>query len=268
MFRLAIVIIGLLIMVSCASTPSGPPAPPAARAELTPTGKLRAGINFQNALLTAKGPNGEPRGVAVDLARELARRLNVSLEIVPYSSAGALAGSVKSAAWDVAFLGDEPERANEIAFTDAYAEIDATYLTPAGSKLRSIADVDRAGVRIVVPAASAYDLYLSRTIKRAQLVKIPGTATAYKYFVAENLDVLAGLKPTLLEYTAQLPGSRILDGRFSVVRQAAGTVKGREAGAQYLREFIEDVKASGLVAQLIEKNGVKGLSVAPKAAAR
>ena len=267
MFRLAIGIIGLMMLGSCATAPQSPPA---ARAELAPTGKLRAGINFQNALLTAKGPNGEPRGVAVDLARALARRLNVPLEIVPYTSASALAGSVKTGAWDVAFLGVEPERADEITFTDAYAEIDATYLTPAGSKLRSIADVDRPGVRIVVPATSTHDLYLSRTIKRAQLVKIPGTAMAFKYFVVENHDVLAGPKPTLLDYAVLLPGSRILDGRFSVVRQAAGTPKGpeRAAGAQYLREFIEDVKASGLVAQWIEKSGVKGLSVAPKAAVK
>lgn len=263
MIRLAIVIIAVMMLISCASSPQ---IPDAARAELAPTGKLRAGINFQNVLLTAKGPNGEARGVAVDLARELARRLDVPLEIVPYTSAGALADAVKTGAWDVAFLGDEPQRAKEIAFTDAYAEIDATYLAPAGSKLRSIADVDRPGVRIVVPAKSAYDWYLSRTIKQAQLVQIAGTAAAYKHFVAEKPDVLAGLKPALLGYAEQLPGSRILDGRFSVVRQAAGTVKGREAGAQYLREFIEDVKASGMVAQLIEKNGVKGLSVAPKAA--
>jgi polar amino acid transport system substrate-binding protein len=265
MHKLAVLLLMALLTASCATTP---PVAPAIRAELAPTGTLRAGLNFQNALLTAKGPFGEPRGVAVDLARELARRLGVPLEIVPFSSAGALAGSVKTGKWDVAFLGDEPQRANEIAFTDAYAEIDATYLVPAGSKLRAINDVDRKGVRIVVPTASAYDLYLSRSIRQAQLVRIPGTATAHKYFVDENLDALAGLRPTLLEYTAQLPGSRLLDGRFTVVRQAAGTIKGRDTGAQYLREFIEDVKASGLVAHSIEKNGAKGLSVAPKAAVR
>ncbi len=249
-------------MTSCASTPQ---IPPAARAELAPTGKLRAGINFQNTLLTSLGPNGEQGGVAVDLVRELARRLGVPLEIIPYKSAGSAADAVRTGAWDVSVLGDEPQRAQEIAFATALTEIEATYLVPAGSKLRSVEEVDRPGVRIVVPAKSAYDLYLSRNIKQAQLVQIPGTAAAYKHFVAEKLPVLAGLKPALLGYTEKMPGSRILDGRFSVVRHTVGTVKGRDAGAAYLREFVEDIKASGLVAQWIEKNGVKGLSVAPKA---
>lgn len=185
------------------------------------------------------------------------------LEIVTYDSSGALADAVKAGAWDVAFLAEESQRANVIAFTDAYAEIEATYLVPAGSPLRSIADVDRPGVRIVVPAKNANDLYLSRTIKQAHLVRVAGFPDSFKHFVAEKLDAIAGLQSTLLEYSAQLPGSRILDGRFSAVQQAVGAVKGREAGAQYLREFVEDVKASGLVAQLIEKNGVKCLSVAP-----
>jgi polar amino acid transport system substrate-binding protein len=241
------------------------PVPPAAKAELAPTGKLRAGINFQNQLLTTLGPNGEQGGVAVEFARELAKRLAVPLEIISYKSAGALADAVSSGNWDISVLGDEPQRAAVIAFATPLTEIHATYLVPAGSPIRSIAEVDRPGVRIVSPAKSAYDLYLSRTIKNAQLVQIAGTENAQKHFVQEKLDALAGLRPGLLEFAPTLPGSRILDGNFTTVRHTVGTPKGRDAAAAYLRDLVEDVKASGLVAQWIEKSGVKGLSVAPPA---
>ena len=152
-------------------------ASPAAKAELAPTGKLRAGINFQNQLLTTLGPNGEQGGVAVEFARELAKRLAVPLEIISYKSAGSLADAVSSGDWDISVLGDEPQRAAVIAFAPPLTEIYATYLVPSGSAIRSIAEVDRPGIRIVSPAKSAYDLYLSRTIKNAQLVQIAGTGT-------------------------------------------------------------------------------------------
>ena len=236
-----------------------------AKAELTPTGKLRAGINFQNPLLTTLGPNGEQGGVAVEFAHELARRLAVPLEIIPYKSAGALADAVTSDAWDISVLGDEPERAKVIAFATPLTEIEATYLVPSGSPIRSIDEVDRPGVRIVSPAKSAYDLYLTRTIKNAQLVQIAGTTAAQEHFVREKLDALAGLKPSLLDVAPTLPGSRILDGHFTVVRHTVGMPRGRDAAAAYLRELVEDVKASGLVKKWIEKSGVKGLSVAPAA---
>jgi polar amino acid transport system substrate-binding protein len=167
--------------------------------------------------------------------------------------------------WDVGFLGAEPERANEIDFTAAYVEIEATYLVPPGSKLQQIADVDREGVRIGVPTKSAYELYLTRSLKKAQLVREKGADSAFKRFVDDKLDALAGLRPRLVTDHEKLPGSRILDGNFTAVQQAAGTRKGRKAGARYLREFIEEVKESGLVAKTIEKNGVRGLTVAPAA---
>jgi polar amino acid transport system substrate-binding protein len=239
--------------------------PAAAKAELTPTGKLRAGINFSNQFLTTRGPNGEQGGVAVEFARELARRLDVPLEIVPYKSAGALADSVSSGAWEISVLGDEPERAKVIDFAPPLTELEATYLVPAGSPIRSVSEVDRAGVRIVSPAKSAYDLYLSRTIKNAQLVQIAGTKVAEEHFVREKLEALAGLKQGLLEFASTLPGSRILDGNFTVVRHTVGSPKGLNAAAAYLRDVVEEVKASGLVAQWIQKSGVKGLSVAPPA---
>src|SRR5688572_16783421 len=242
-----------------------PDISPAAKAELTPTGKLRAGINFQNQMLTTLGPNGEQGEVAVEFARELARRLAVPLEIIPYKSAGALADSVAAGAWEISVLGDEPERAKVLDFATPLTEIEATYLVPAGSPIRSISEVDRAGIRIVSPAKSAYDLYLSRTIKNAQLVQIAGSKTAEEHFVHEKLEALAGLKPGLLELAPTLPGSRILDGHFTVVRHTVGTPKGLDAAAAYLRELVEDVKASGLVEKWIKKSGVKGLSVAPAA---
>ncbi|MBI4204093.1 MAG: ABC transporter substrate-binding protein [Betaproteobacteria bacterium] len=237
------------------------------RSELAPTGTLRVGINLSNFLLTRTDPStGEYGGVAVDLGRELGRRLGVPVEIFPYESPGKLADAAKSGVWDVGFLGAEPQRANEIDFTAAYVEIEATYLVPAGSPLRTIADVDRDGVRIAISGKSAYDLYLTRNLKHAQLVREQGADGAFKRFVADKLEALAGLRPRLVTDQGNSPGSRILDGRFTAVQQAIGTPKGRAAGARYLREFAEDIKASGLVARAIEKNNVRGLTVAPPAA--
>ena len=162
-------------------------------------------------------------------------------------------------------LGDEPERAKVIDFAPPLTELEATYLVPAGSPIKSVGEVDRAGVRIVSPAKSAFDLYLARTIKNAQLVQIAGSKAAQDHFVKEKLDALAGLKQGLLEFAPTLPGSRILDGNFTVVRHTVGSPKGLNAAAAYLRDLVEDVKASELVAQWIKKSGVKGLSVAPPA---
>jgi polar amino acid transport system substrate-binding protein len=238
----------------------------AARNELTPTGKLRVGVNMSNFLLTRTDERtGQPAGVAVDLGHELGRRLGVPVEIIPYPNPGALADAAPTGAWDVGFLGAEPQRANEIDFTAAYVEIEATYLVPPGSALRSIAEVDRDGIRIAVPTKSAYELYLTRSLKNAKLVHEKGADNAFKRFVDDKLDALAGLRPRLVTDCDKLPGSRIIEGRFTAVQQAVGTPKGRSAGAQYLREFVEDIKASGLVAKTIEANGVRGLTVAGKA---
>lgn len=233
-----------------------------ARSELVPSGKLRVGINFGNALLASKKPGGVEGGIAVDLARELARRLNVPMEIVSYDSAGQMADGAKAGKWDVAFLGADPDRANEIAFTAPYLEIDTTYLVPAGSSLRNLADVDREGVRIAVSEKSAYDLFLTRSLKHARLVRVPGVAPSVDLYFAQKLDALAGLRPILVDAAAKQPGSRVLEGSFTVVEQAIGTPKVRAAAANYLREFVEDVKRSGLVAKAIENNGIRGVSVA------
>lgn len=237
------------------------------RSELAPTGTLRVGLNHGNFLLVTPGSSAsDPHGVAPDLARELGRRLGVPVEFIKFDTAGGLADAAKTGGWDVAFLGAEPQRANEIAFTAAYLEIPATYLVPAGSPIRSIADVDRPGVRIAVSEKSAYELYLSRTLRHAQLLRTKGIDGSFELFVADKLDALAGLKPRLLTDVQKLPGARLLEGQFTAVQQAIGTPKNREAGAKYLREFVEEVKASGLVAQAIDRNAVQGVSVAPPAA--
>lgn len=241
-------------------------ASPALRSELAPTGTLRVGINLGNFLLTAKDPKtGEFTGVAVDLGKEIASRLGVPVEVIGYPNPGTLADAGAAGAWDVGFLGAEPQRAQQIAFTAAYVEIEATYLVPPGSPLKSIAEVDRKGVRVAISAKSAYDLYLTRNLKNAELVRETGADNVFKRFVSDKLEALAGLRPRLVKDHENLPGSRILDGRFTAVQQAIGTPKNREAAAKYLSEFVEEIKASGLVGKLIEKNGVRGLTVAPKA---
>jgi len=235
---------------------------PSIRSELAPTGKLRVGINYGNPVLATRDSSGNLHGVAVDLARELARRVGVPAELVGYESAGKMFEAVKAGAWDAAFLAVDPGRAGEISFTAPYIEIEGTYLVPAGSPLCAIADVDRDGVRIAVSAKSAYDLFLSRTLKNAQLVRAPDPNASFELLVAGKADVVAGVRQPLVTNAEKLPGSRVLDGRFMAIGQALGIPKGRAACAKYLQEFIEDVKVSGFVAQAIEKAGVRGVSVA------
>jgi polar amino acid transport system substrate-binding protein len=235
------------------------------RSELAPTGKLRVGLNMSNFLLTATdAATGKPKGLAADMGMELGRRLGVPVELVPFPNPGAVADAAKTGVWDVGFIGAEPQRATEIDFTAAYVEIEATYLVPPGSPIKAIPDVDRPGIRIAISDRSAYDLYLTRHLKHAELIRARGD-DVFKRFLSEKLDAMAGLRPGLVKNQEKLPGSRILDGNFTAVQQAAGAPKGRPAGAKYLREFIEDAKASGLVAKLIEKNNVHGLTVAAKA---
>ncbi len=237
-------------------------------AELAPTGVLRAAVNLSNFLLvTGKSPSGDPEGVSPpDMAAEVARRLGVPVKYLPYKSPGELADAAASHAWDIGLIGAEPQRAEQITFTAAYCEIEATYLVPAGSRLKTIAEIDAAGVRIAVTGRSAYGLWLDRNIKHATLVRTNTIDSAYDQFVRDHLDALyAGLKPRLLTDQAQLFGSRIIDGKFTAVQQAIGTPRANTKAAMYLRDLVEDAKASGLVARFIEKHKVRGLSVAPRA---
>jgi polar amino acid transport system substrate-binding protein len=235
-------------------------------ADLAPTGVLRAGINLSNFLLvTGKSPAGDPEGVSPDMAGEIARRLGVPVKYVPFKSPGELADAAGSGVWDIGLIGAEPQRAETIAFSAAYTEIDATYLVPAGSPLKTMADIDAAGVRIAVTGRSAYGLWLDRNIKHATLVRSETLDSAYEQFARSNLEALAGLRPRLLSDVEKLPGARIIDGRFTSVQQAIGTAKKNTAGAAFLRDFVEEAKASGLVARLIERHKVRGLSVAAPA---
>jgi polar amino acid transport system substrate-binding protein len=238
----------------------------ALRSEFAPTGTLRIGLNMSNFLLTrTDAATGKPLGVAHDLAQELGRRLGLPVVMVPHPNPGALADAAGKNIWDVGFLGAEPARASEIDFTAPYVEIESTYLVQPGSPLKHAGEVDRKGVRIIVPEKAAYELYLTRTIKNAELVKDKGGDLCFKRFVEEKFDALAGLKPRLMSDQAKLPGSRIVEGNFTAVQQAAGVPKGRANAARYLAAFIEDAKASGLVAKAIQDNNVVGLTIAAKA---
>ncbi|WP_137124511.1 transporter substrate-binding domain-containing protein [Roseomonas sp. HF4] len=239
-------------------------SPDVARLQLAPTGALRAGINLSNFLLvTGRDEHGSPVGVSPDMARAVAERLGVPLRLVPFRSPGLVADACGTDAWDIALIGAEPQRAETIAFSAAYAEIEATYLVPPGSTIGSIAEVDRAGIRIASTARAAYDLWLERNITSATLLRAESIDAAFRLFTDQGLEALAGLRPRLIKDAAALPGSRILDGQFSAVQQAIGTARANAAAAEFLAGFVEEAKASGLVARLIEKHGVHGLSVAP-----
>src|SRR5260221_1648095 len=204
-------------------------------ADLAPTGVLRAGINLSNFLLvTGRSPAGDPAGVAPDVAGEVARRLNVPVRYLPFKSPGELADQAGSGIWDIGLIGAEPQRAETIAFTAAYSEIEATYLVPSGSPLKTIAEVDAAGVRIAVTGRTAYGLWLDRNIKDATLVRTDTLDSAMEQFVRDGLEALAGLRPRLLSDLTKLQGARIMEGRFTAVQQAIGTPRKNTAGAAFL----------------------------------
>jgi polar amino acid transport system substrate-binding protein len=231
------------------------------KAQLAPHGMLRAAINMSNFLLvTGRSASGDPQGVSPSMAAAIAERLGVAIKYVPFPKPGELADQAGNDVWDIGLIGAEPSRAEKIAFTAAYAEIEATYMVPAGSPLKTIADVDKPGVRIAVNARSAYDLWLERNIKQATLVR---SSTALDQFINEKLEAYAGLRPGLINDVKKIPGAVILDGQFTAVQQAVGTPKANGAAAAWLRAFVEEAKASGLVAGFIKQHGVVGLSVAP-----
>jgi polar amino acid transport system substrate-binding protein len=237
---------------------------PQAKAELAPSGRIRVGLNYQNFLLVLKdAPDGSPAGIASDMGRELGRRAGLPVDFVRFEKAGLLADAVSDDAWDVAFLGAEPQRADKIAFSAAYLEIPVTFLVPPGSPIRDIAEVDREGVRIAVAEKSAYDLFLTRSMKHAKLLRVPGIPESYQLFAGEKLEALSGLKPQLVADAERMPGSRVLEGQATAVQQAAGVPRARSHAAAWLKALIEDLKASGFVERTIRKHGVRGVTVAP-----
>lgn len=233
-------------------------------AELAPTGVLRAGINMSNGLLvTGRSPSGDPQGVAPDMAAEIAKRLGVPVVYVKFDRPSHLADAGGANVWDIGLIGAEPARAEKIAFTNAYCEIEATYLVQPNSPFTTVADVDRTGSRIAVRRGAAYDLWLERNIKHATVVRSDSADGPLDQFVAEGLEALAGLRQALLTDVKKVPGAKILPGNFTTVQQAIGTAKKNTAGAAFLSDFVAEAKKSGLVARLIEKHHVVGLSVAP-----
>jgi len=234
------------------------------RRELAPSGTLRVAINYGNPVLAQKDAHsGEPRGVSVDIAKEAGARLGLPVEFVTFDAAGKVFAAIGQ--WDMAFLAIDPARATQIDFTPSYVIIEGSYMVPADSALRAIDDVDRAGVRIAVGQGSAYELYLSRTIRHAQVVKAPTGNEAIAMFEREGLEVCAGVKSPLLRYASTRPHLRVMDGRFMAIEQAVGTPKGRAAANAYLRELVEELKATGFVAAGLARSGQRDALVAPKA---
>jgi polar amino acid transport system substrate-binding protein len=262
--RAALLAVIALFLGGCASTP-----PPAAVSDLAPTGKLRAAINVGNPILAARGPaGGEPSGVSVDLARELARRLGVPVQLEAFESAGKVVESGKAGGWDIAFVALDPARAAEIAQSPPYVVIEGAYLVRADSKITSNDEVDRKGNRVVVGRNSAYDLFLTRSLKQAEIVRAPTSPAVVDLFLKENHEVAAGVKQQLEADARRLPGLRLLPGRFMVINQAMASQRGREAGARFVREFVEEMKASGFVAKALERHKVQGAAVAAPGDAR
>jgi polar amino acid transport system substrate-binding protein len=243
-----------------------PLVPPSyeAKRDLAPNGRMYAAINFGNPILAVKNPvTGDPSGVSVDLSRELARRLGVSVQLVTFDSAGKVVEALKTGSLDVAFVAIDPARAVDISYSAAYVVIEGAYLVEQNSPIRSNDEVDRPGIRVAVGAGSAYDLYLARELKQAKLVRAPTSPAVVDTFLAQKLEVAAGVKQQLEADAKRLPGLRLLDGRFMVINQAMGTTKGRDAGAAYLRDFVEEMKASGFVAQALARHKIEGATVAP-----
>lgn len=236
-------------------------------ASFTPSGKLRASINLGNPILASSDGQGGARGVSVDLATEFARRLGAELELVVVDAAGKSVDVVASEQADIGFFAIDPLRGASIAFTAPYVLIEGCYLVKAESPIRSNDEVDRAAHRVVVGKGSAYDLYLTRTLQHAEIVRSPTSPAVVDTFIEHGAEVAAGVKQQLEADASRLGGLRLLDGRFMVIQQAMGTPKSRgEEAAAFLARFVEDMKASGFVADALARHGIEGASVAPLAA--
>jgi polar amino acid transport system substrate-binding protein len=247
-----------LLIAGCAMTAR---VPDAARAELAPTGKLRAGMNLANTLFTTKDPaTADLRGVAVDVMRELASRLGVPLELVVHATPGEVADAAPKGTWDVAILAIEQSRAQTIAFSPPITEIEATYAVRRNSPLRAIEQVDASGVRISAAEKAGYELYLTRTLRNATLVRAKSVQGSIELLNDGHADAVAGLRPMLLDSMNRMPDARLLDGKFMAVNHGLGTPRERPAAAEYLKAFVQDVNASGFIARSIERHGVRGLS--------
>ena len=261
MIRSLLAVVAIALLAACASAPM---APPAAVSDLAPTGKLRAVINYGNPILAKKDAvTGQPVGVSVDLARELARRLGVEAELVTVTSAGKSVETLAEGRVDVGFFAIDPARAATTAYSGPYVQIEGAYLVKGDSPIRANGDVDRDGIRVAVGNKSAYDLYLARNLNKAKIERAPTSPAVVDYFLANKLEVAAGVKQQLEIDAKRLPGLRLLPGRFMVINQAMGMARGRNAGAKYLTAFVEEMKASGFVAEALARHKIEGASIAP-----
>ncbi len=264
-FKTALLTASIIAVAAC-STP--PKVPATVVNALAPGGKLRAAINYGNPILASRdAATGEPTGVSVDLALELARRLDVPLELVTFDAAGKVSEAVAANAVDVAFYALDPKRAEDTLFTAPYVVIEGAYMVRQASPLRNNAEVDRPGNRIAVGKGSAYDLYLSREIKQAELVRVPTSPAVTDTFIRQNLEVAAGVRQQLQADAKRVPGLRLLDGRFMEIRQAMAMPKNRDAALAYLCDFVEQMKRSGFVAQSLQRHHIEGADVAAAATA-
>lgn len=253
---------GALLVAGCAAAPDRRAA---AAAELSPTGRLRAAINYGNPILASRGPQGEPIGVSVDLAREAARRLGLPIDLVTFNAAGTVVEAVKAQQVDLAFVAIDPVRAADMAYTAPYVIIEGAYLVRQNSPLQRNEEVDRPGTRVAVGRGSAYDLFLTRQLKAATLERAPTSPAVTNLFLAQNLEVAAGVKQQLEADARRVGGVRLLPGRFMVIEQAMGVPKGRTAAQAWLSAYLEEMKASGFVAEALRRHRIEGAAVAPRA---
>ena len=233
-------------------------------ADLVQAGVLRVGIGLGTPMQAIKNPaTGEVRGVALELGRALSARMGLNFVAVEYPRPGAVLEGVRTNAWDVAFLVMDPARAEQIEFSQPYMQTDFTYMVSAGSAIYSVADADQPGVRIIVPRGDGSDLYLTRVLKRAELVRTDTHAAALELLRTRGANAFASARPVLMAASPEVPGSRVLDDGFAAISFAALVPKGQAARLAYVDEFIADAKASGLIKRLIESIGLQGIQVAP-----
>jgi polar amino acid transport system substrate-binding protein len=250
-----------LLLSACAATHA--PPTPEARSALAPTGTLRGAVLLNTALqVTRSDASGELQGVSIDLGTALARRLGVSYTPVPYKSIDLLMDGAKTGQWDIAFMAIDRSREKDIDYAGPFMDVEMGYLVPASSSLKNITDVDRPGVRVVVSGTGGTDIMLSRLLKQAQLVRATGVSGLVEALKSGKADAAAANKPTLFADTVNLPGSRVLDGRVAAAQYAIVTRKGQDAGNAYVRSFIEEAKANGLIKSVIDKAGLRGVIVA------
>jgi polar amino acid transport system substrate-binding protein len=260
----AFAILGAAMTFSIDASAQTAPSPEVLK-DLAPTGKLRAAINYGNTVLAQKGPNGEPRGISVDLAAALAKRLGVPVEYVPYQAAGKSFDALAEGAVDIGFIAIDPVRAQKADFTAPYAVIEGTYMVMKDSPLKEVGDVDKPGIRIGIGLASVYDLFLTRELKHAQLVRAPvgGASAGIPVFLDNKLDAAAGVRQALDAYAKDHPEVRVMSGAFQQIRQAMVTPKNKPAGLAYMKVFVEEMKANGFVADGLKRSGMGEVAVAP-----